>query len=66
MKFGPLGVEFQVELAGAKKCVHQKSPKVRASNGRTDLFYVAMLRHVSCFPSCQVGFFNVEYQLFGD
>ena len=31
-----------------------------------DLFYVAMFRYVSCFPSCQVGFFNVEYQLFGD
>ena len=25
-----------------------------------DLFYVAMFRHVSCFSSCQVGFFNVE------
>jgi len=25
-----------------------------------DFFYVAMLRYVSCFPSCQEGFFNVE------
>ena len=25
-----------------------------------DFFYVAMLRCVSCFPSCQEGVFNVE------
>ena len=25
-----------------------------------DFFYVAILRYVSCFPSYQVGFFNVE------
>ena len=25
-----------------------------------DLFYVAMLRYVSCFLSCQEGFFNVK------
>ena len=31
-----------------------------------DFFYFAMLRCVSCFPSCQEGFFNVELQLFGD
>ena len=24
-----------------------------------DFFNVAMLRYVSCFPSCQEGFFNV-------
>ena len=31
-----------------------------------DFFYVAMLRYVSSFPSCQEGFFNVKRQLFGD
>ena len=27
---------------------------------REDFFYVAMLSYISCFPSCQEGFFNVE------
>ena len=31
-----------------------------------NLSYVAMLRYVSCFPSCQERFFNVDKQLFGD
>ena len=35
MMLRPQGVEFQVELAGAKKCVPQKFPKDRASDGKT-------------------------------
>ena len=31
MIFGPSDAEFRVELAGAKKCVHQNPPKDRAS-----------------------------------
>ena len=34
--FGSSDAEFQVELEGTKKCVHQKCPKDRASNGKTD------------------------------
>ena len=39
MNFGPSDVELQVEFEGTKKCVHQKCPKDRASNGKT-VYYV--------------------------
>ena len=39
---------------------HLKSPQ------QYDFFYLSMLRYVSCFPSCQQGFFNVKNQLFGE
>ena len=34
MIFGPSDAEFHVELDGIKKCLHQKWPKHRDSNGR--------------------------------
>ena len=34
MIFGPSDAEFHVELDGIKKCLHQKWPKQRDSNGR--------------------------------
>ena len=36
MIFRPSDAEFQVELEGTKKCVHQKCPKDRVSNGKTE------------------------------
>ena len=38
MIFRPSDAEFQVELEGTKKCVHQKCPKDRVSNGKTEVF----------------------------
>ena len=37
MIFGPSDAEFHVELDGIKKCLHQKWPKHRDSNGRPGL-----------------------------
>ena len=36
----PSDVEFQVELEGAKRCIHPKSPKQRDSNGRSEISFV--------------------------
>ena len=36
------------------------TPQHLKSAPHEDIFYVAMLRYVSCFPRCQEGFFNVE------
>ena len=37
MIFGPSDAEFHVELDGIKKCLHQKWPKHRDSNGRPEV-----------------------------
>ena len=37
MIFGPSDAEFHLELEDTKKCIHQKLPKQRDSNGRSDL-----------------------------
>ena len=34
---GPSDAEFQVQLEGNIKYIHQKCPKVRVSNGKTEL-----------------------------
>ena len=36
MIFGPSDAEFQVELKGTKKCVHQKCSKDRDSGWKTE------------------------------
>ena len=36
MIFGPSDAEFHLELEDTKKCIHQKLPKQRDSNGRSD------------------------------
>ena len=59
-------VEEQVSSISSTHIVPQPIQQCLKSAPQEDLFYVTMLRYVSCFPSCQVGFFNVEYQLFGD
>ena len=38
MIFGPSDADFHVELDGIKKCLHQKWPKQRDSNGRPAVF----------------------------
>ena len=35
MIFGPSDAEFHLELEDTKKCIHQKLPKQRDSNGRS-------------------------------
>ena len=37
MIFGPSDAEFHLELEDTKKCIHQKLPKQRDSNGRSVL-----------------------------
>ena len=37
MIFGPSDAEFHLELEDTKKCIHQKLPKQRDSNGRSDV-----------------------------
>ena len=37
MIFGPSDAEFHLELEDTKKCIHQKLPKQRDSNGRSEL-----------------------------
>ena len=48
MIFGPSDAEFHVELDGIKKCLHQKWPKHRDSNGRPEL--LALQFSVECIP----------------
>ena len=36
MIFGPSDAEFHLELEDTKKCIHQKLPKQRDSNGRSE------------------------------
>ena len=36
MIFGSSDAEFQVELEDTKKCIHQKLPKQRDSNGKSE------------------------------
>ena len=55
MIFGPQDAEFRVELAGAKKCVHQNPPKDRASNGKTVLSPVI----IDKFPVISFDYFYV-------
>ena len=38
MIFGPSDAEFHLELEDTKKCIHQKLPKQRDSNGRSELY----------------------------
>ena len=44
MIFGPSDAEFQVELKVTKRCVHQKCPKVRDSDGKTEVMIPAILK----------------------
>ena len=37
MIFGSKGVEFEAELQVTKKCIHQKLPQQRDSNGRSEV-----------------------------
>ena len=37
MIFGPSDAEFHLELEDTKKCIHQKLPKQRDSNGRSEI-----------------------------
>ena len=37
MIFGPSDAEFHLELEDTKKCIHQKLPKQRDSNGRSEM-----------------------------
>ena len=37
MIFGPSDAEFHLELEDTKKCIHQKLPKQRDSNGRSGI-----------------------------
>ena len=40
MIFGPSDAEFHLELEDTKKCIHQKLPKQRDSNGRSEMALV--------------------------
>ena len=39
MIFGPSDAEFHLELEDTKKYIHQKLPKQRDSNGRSDQYW---------------------------
>ena len=57
---GPSDAEFQVQLEGNIKYIHQKCPKVRVSNGKTALADAKMLFHRKL---CLIQIFFLQHEL---